>query len=35
MTITSASGNDIGGLGSPSLVSGNILHSYNDWASAR
>jgi hypothetical protein len=31
MTIISSSGNDIGGLGSPSLVSGNILHSFGGW----
>lgn len=31
MTIVSSTGADVGGLGSPSLVSGNILHSFNGW----
>ena len=31
MTIVSSRGNDVGGLGSPSLVSGNILHSFSGW----
>lgn len=31
MTIVSSSGTDIGGLGTPSLVSGNVLHSYDSW----
>lgn len=31
MTIVSSSGNDVGGFGTPSLVSGNILRSFNGW----
>ncbi|MFS0737355.1 PEPxxWA-CTERM sorting domain-containing protein [Sphingomonas sp. 1P06PA] len=31
MTIVSASGSDVGGLGTPSLVSGNLLRSFNGW----
>ena len=31
MTIVSSSGADVGGLGTPSLVSGNILRSFNGW----
>lgn len=31
MTIVSAAGNDVGGLGNPSLVSGNLLRSFNRW----
>ena len=34
MTIVSSlAGGDVGGLGSPSLVSGNVLHSFNKWLS--
>lgn len=31
MTIVSLSGTDVGGIGSPSLVSGNVLRSFNGW----
>ncbi len=31
MTIVSTTGNDVGGLGTPDLVSGNLLHSFNGW----
>ena len=31
MAIVSSTGADVGGLGLPSLVSGNILHSFNGW----
>lgn len=31
MTIVSATGSDVGALGTPSLVSGNILRSFNRW----
>lgn len=31
MTVVSATGNDVGALGIPSLVSGNILRSFNGW----
>lgn len=31
MTIVSSTGADAGGLGTPSLVSGNVLHSFNGW----
>ena len=31
MTIVSSTGVDVGGLGTPSLVSGNLLHSFNGW----
>lgn len=31
MTIVSATGSDIGGLGTPSLVSGNLLRSFDGW----
>ena len=31
MTIVASSGADVGGLGGPSLVSGNILHSFSGW----
>ena len=31
MKIVSSTGTDVGGLGTPSLVSGNILRSFNDW----
>jgi hypothetical protein len=31
MTIVSATGSDVGGLGGPSLVSGNLLRSFNGW----
>jgi hypothetical protein len=31
MTIVSSTGTDVGGLGSPSLVSGNLLRSFNGW----
>lgn len=31
MTIVSSTGSDVGGLGTPSLVSGNILHSFSGW----
>lgn len=31
MTIVSSSGGDVGGLGAPSLVSGNILRSFGGW----
>lgn len=31
MTIVSSTGGDVGGLGTPSLVSGNILRSFNGW----
>lgn len=31
MTIVSSTGSDVGGLGSPSLVSGNLLRSFNAW----
>ncbi len=33
LTIVSSTGSDIGGLGSPSLVSGNIVRSFNGWLS--
>jgi hypothetical protein len=33
MTVVSSSGSDVGGLGTPSLVSGNILRSFNGWLS--
>lgn len=32
MTIVSSQGNEVGGLGGPSLVSGNVLHSIAGWA---
>ncbi len=31
LTIVSATGSDVGGLGTPTLVSGHILHSFNAW----
>jgi hypothetical protein len=31
MTIVSSTGTDVGGLGTPSLVSGNLLRSFNGW----
>lgn len=31
MTIVSSAGSDVGGLGTPSLVSGNILRSFSGW----
>ena len=31
MTIVSATGSDVGALGTPSLVSGNVLRSFNSW----
>ena len=31
MTIVSSTGSDVGGLGAPSLVSGNLLHGFNGW----
>ena len=31
MGIVSSTGTDVGGLGSPSLVGGNLLHSFNGW----
>ena len=31
MSIASTTGSDIGGLGTPSLVSGNLLHGFNGW----
>ncbi|MEO5735180.1 MAG: PEP-CTERM sorting domain-containing protein [Rubrivivax sp.] len=31
MTIVSSTGGDVGGLGTPSLVSGNLLRSFNGW----
>lgn len=31
MTVVSSTGVDAGGLGTPSLVSGNLLHSFNGW----
>jgi PEP-CTERM motif len=31
MTIVSSTGGDVGGLGTPGLVSGNILRSFNGW----
>jgi PEP-CTERM motif len=31
MTIVSSTGADVGGLGTPALVSGSILHSFNNW----
>ena len=31
MTIVSTTGSDVGGLGTPSLVSGNLLRSFNGW----
>ncbi|MFO0961118.1 MAG: PEP-CTERM sorting domain-containing protein [Isosphaeraceae bacterium] len=31
MTVVSSTGSDVGGLGTPSLVSGNILRSFNGW----
>jgi hypothetical protein len=31
MTIATSPAGDVGGLGSPSLVSGNVLHSYGGW----
>jgi hypothetical protein len=31
MTVVSSVGTDVGGLGTPSLVSGNILRSFNGW----
>ncbi len=33
MTIVDSAGSDVGGLGSPSLVSGLLLHSFNGWLS--
>lgn len=33
MTIVSSTGSDVGGLGTPSLVSGNLLRSFNGWLS--
>ena len=33
LQIVSSTGGDVGGLGTPSLVSGNILRSFNDWLS--
>ena len=33
MTIVSSTGTDVGGLGAPALVSGNILRSFNGWLS--
>ncbi len=33
MRVVSSTGADVGGLGTPSLVSGNILRSFNDWLS--
>jgi hypothetical protein len=33
MTIVSSTGSDVGGLGSPSLVSGKLLRSFNGWLS--
>ena len=33
MSIVSSTGADIGGLGTPSLVSGNLLHSFSGWLS--
>jgi hypothetical protein len=32
MKIVDSAGSNVGGLGTPSLVSGNLLHSYNGWA---
>ena len=31
MTIVSSTGSDVGGLGTPALVSGNVLRSFNGW----
>ena len=31
MKIVSSTGGDVGGLGTPPLVSGNVLHSFNGW----
>jgi len=31
MTVVSSTGTDVGGLGTPALVSGNILRSFNGW----
>jgi hypothetical protein len=31
MTVVSSTGTDVGGLGAPSLVSGNLLHSFSGW----
>lgn len=31
MTVVSSTGGDVGGLGTPSLVSGNLLRSFNGW----
>lgn len=31
MKVVSSTGTDVGGLGSPSLVSGNVLHSFTGW----
>jgi hypothetical protein len=31
MTIVSSTGSDVGGLGTPALVSGNLLRSFNGW----
>lgn len=31
LTVVSSTGSDVGGLGTPSLVSGNILRSFNGW----
>lgn len=33
MTVVSSTGADVGGLGTPALVSGNILRSFNGWLS--
>lgn len=33
MTIVSSTGTDVGGLGAPPLVSGNVLRSFNGWLS--
>ena len=32
MTIVSSTGSDVGGLGAPSLVSGNVLHGIGEWS---
>jgi|GEM_PF-2440916 len=33
MTVVASSGSDVGGLGTPALVSGNIIHSFDGWLS--
>jgi hypothetical protein len=33
MSIVASGGTDVGGLGAPALVSGNLLHSYSGWLS--